>query len=44
MTYFKAYAKKVLDVLKEEKASEEDVAKFQKESINFAKFVANNFD
>lgn len=44
LVYFKAYAKKILEILKEEGVSEEDIAAFQTESVKFAKFVHEKFD
>jgi hypothetical protein len=44
LTYFKAYAKKLLDTLKEEGVSEEDIKAFQGESVKFAKFVCDNYE
>jgi hypothetical protein len=44
LSYFKAHAKKVLEILTEEKTAEEEIAAFKKESANFAKYVNENFD
>lgn len=44
LVFFKAYAKKLLDILKEEGASEDDIKAFQGESVKFAKFICDNYD
>lgn len=44
LSYFKAYAKKILDILVEQGTSEENINSFKKESGNFAKFINENFD
>lgn len=44
LAYFKAYAKKVLEIITEQGASDEDIAGFKKESGNFAKFINSNID
>ena len=44
LIFFKQYAKKILDDLKEQQVGDEVVAKFQAESTNFAKFIVANYD
>lgn len=44
LAYFKAFAKQLLDKMSAEGVADEEVAKFKKESGNFAKFIMENFD